>query len=182
MTALELEDIYRGYIGRKRMIDTSDRDRCDHCGMPLSGGYAVVHRDGRDVRVHAYTADCLAALKARIEMLEAENGLLRAEIAAHPFITRISSASTASVAVSRPAPAVALPCRLCEEAAARVEVMMGDERVALCWSCSGCGERYWLPAGYPCIHCGEPAGVQVTAADGLTRPMCHGCAGVRETG
>lgn len=74
-----------------------DDNGCDHCGMPITGGYAVVHRDGREARVHIYTADCLAALKGRIEVLEAENGLLRAEIAAHPFMTRITSGSAAGV-------------------------------------------------------------------------------------
>lgn len=152
---------------------------CDHCGMPIGGGYTVVHRDGCEARVHIYTADCLAALKGRIaelemdppshqvvavrrvtvettdgtelvflgtdktkgeivansllpdmslitwsvafsglataeqrrrdpndraaeleaeiEMLKVENGLLRDEIAAHPFMTRITSGSAAGV-------------------------------------------------------------------------------------
>jgi hypothetical protein len=74
-----------------------DKIICDHCGMDIgTDGYtATVHRDGRVVRVHTFTAGCLAALKGRIADLEAENVALRLPGPGADFT--VSSASTSGV-------------------------------------------------------------------------------------
>jgi hypothetical protein len=77
-----------------------DKIICDHCGMDIgTDGYtATVHRDGRGVRVHTFTAGCLAALKERIADLEAENAALRLPGPGADFI--VSSASTSGAGLA----------------------------------------------------------------------------------
>ena len=68
------------------------------------------------------------------------------------------------------------PCSECGSPA-QVEVAGEGHLRPLCWACSGCGERYWLPDRHDCFRCGKPASAQETLGDGLTRPLCPWCAG-----
>ena len=67
---------------------------------------------------------------------------------------------------------------------AQVEVAGEGCPRLLCWVCAGVAhdgsDGYWLPGKYLCRFCGTVATLQVTAGDGITRPMCEGCAGVSE--
>lgn len=67
---------------------------------------------------------------------------------------------------------------------AQVEVAGEGCPRLLCWVCAGVAHDgsngYWLPGKYPCRFCGAVATLQVTSGDGITRPMCEGCAGVQE--
>lgn len=92
------------------------------------------------------------------------------------MITQTALNPLNSTGLDSPAPPPArMMCDNCRSRTAAVQLQ--EQGALLCWYCTA--QDFMLIGKHPCMACGETSTVQITSGDGITRPYCHVCSGVR---